>query len=596
MYVVHVDIDQLTAIIRTLREEGSDTTTIEAKKASGGMPSDLVTTMSAFANTPGGGVVVLGLDESDGFSAAGVFDATKAKSAMASMARQALDPPVTLTVDTFDLEGAHLMVAEIHEAPASLKPCRVRTTGRAYLRAYDGDYIMSELEVQGFVANRARPGFDRQAVVEATIDDLDPDLLSTYRETCRTSSTTLSRFDDQELLLRTGVLLADGHPTLAGLLALGRYPQQYAPNLVIRASVAPRPGDPSGTRASDVRNFDGPLPTILDEATRWVQLNTRRRVRFGDDGHGRDEPEYPTEAVRELIANALVHRDIGPHTASYAISLTLEHNQLVLSNPGGLWGITVDRLGHDRISSARNSLLLSIAQNVRSPRGRRVVEGLATGIRTVLDTLAASGMVPPAFHDQGVRFTVRVPNHALLATEDLDWLAVVASNRALSDTQRHALVAMRHGRIWTNKTFREDFPRDSTVARADLQGLVDAGLAVAEGTRGGRVYSLAAELGQSRAVEPDLFAGLLDEHARPKEMSPSHTPVRETNEPGILAVLANGQMSVAEIVSRTGLTPRQVKYALSRLRGRGLVSLDGRQGVHDSVYRLLDGSTPSPSD
>lgn len=44
MCVVHVDIDQLTTIVGTLREEGSDTTTIEAKKAAGGMPSDLAGT------------------------------------------------------------------------------------------------------------------------------------------------------------------------------------------------------------------------------------------------------------------------------------------------------------------------------------------------------------------------------------------------------------------------------------------------------------------------------------------------------------------------------------------------------------------------
>jgi hypothetical protein len=47
MCVVHVDLDGLTTIVRTLREEGSDTTTIEAKRASGGMPTDLARSMSA---------------------------------------------------------------------------------------------------------------------------------------------------------------------------------------------------------------------------------------------------------------------------------------------------------------------------------------------------------------------------------------------------------------------------------------------------------------------------------------------------------------------------------------------------------------------
>ena len=57
--------------------------------------------------------------------------------------------------------------------------------------------------------------------------------------------------------------------------------------------MAPRTDDPPGTRASDVRRFDGPLPMVLDEARAWVRRNTRTRVRFITDGQGRDEPELP---------------------------------------------------------------------------------------------------------------------------------------------------------------------------------------------------------------------------------------------------------------------------------------------------------------
>ena len=592
MYFVDVDSPDLAAIVRALREEGSDTTSIEVKLATGGFPSDLARTLSAFANTPGGGIVILGLDEHDGFAARGVYDEAQAQSTMASVARQALDPPVTLTTSVYDFENARVVVAEIDEAPASHKPCRLKASGKAYLRAYDGDYQMSELEMQAFVANRDQPRFDRQIVADATIDDLDGDLLTIYRETCRASSTSLSRFDDHEILLRTGVVAGDdARPTLAGLLALGKYPQQYAPNLVIQASVAPGPGDPPGTRAADARKFDGPLPVMLDEATRWVQRNTRTRVRFGEDGHGRDEPEYPVEAVRELIANALVHRDLGPHAMAYPVSLRLEHNQLVISNPGGLWGITLDRLGREHVSSARNDILLRIAQNVRSAGGRRVVEAIASGIPTVLSSLANAGMVPPTFHDQGIRFTVRVPNHALLAAEDLNWLAQFTPGHTLSDTQRHALVAMRHGRRWTNRTFREVFPKDSTAARADLQGLVDAGLAIAEGENRGREYMLApgiagaSETASRSDGQREHHGGMAD--SGPVEERRTRLPRTQTEET-VRAALRDGPLPVTELASVTGLTRRQVEYALKSLRERGTVSLDGAQGVRDSRYRLSE--------
>jgi ATP-dependent DNA helicase RecG len=585
-----VDADAVLALIADLREEGSDTTSVEVKTAAGGMPGDLSRTISAFANTPGGGTVILGVDERSGFAVRGVYDAAQAQAALASMARQALEPPILVEVTSSVVEGSVVVVARVGEAPASLKPVRVKSSGKAYLRGYDGDYEMSKLEEQAFIANRDHPRFDQQAAAGATFDDLDSALLANYTETCRSSSSALAGFSRNELLLRTGVTTPEGGVTVAGLLALGKYPQQFLPNVVVQASVAPRPGDPPGTRASDVRKFDGPLPLIMDELTRWVQRNTRTRVRFGEDGHGRDEPEYPVEAVRELISNALVHRDLGPHAMPYAVSVVLESNQLVISNPGGLWGITVDRLGRERVSSARNDRLLRIAQNVRTIDGRRVVEAIASGIPTVLDSLAKAGMVPPAFHDQGIRFTVRVPNHALLAEEDLDWLAEVARDHALSDTQRHALVAMRHGRRWTNSAFRVDFPRDSTQARSDLQGLVEAGLAVAEGDRGGRTYSIAPDLDERGADrELDLFEGLDDvEPDRPIERLPVDRSAgnRSANAARLLELLASGPKSAADLMAGSGLSRRQVLYALEFLRESQDVVLLGRRGVHASVYTL----------
>jgi ATP-dependent DNA helicase RecG len=163
---------------------------------------------------------------------------------------------------------------------------------------------------------------------------------------------------------------------------------------------------------------------------------------------------------------------------------------MVVSNPGGLWGITVDRLGEVGVTSARNGHLLRICQNVRTREGNRVVEALASGIPAVLNSLRRAGMVPPRFHDQGISFTVAVPNHALLAAEDLEWLAALPSADLLSDRQRHALVAMRHGTVWTNQSFRETFPMDPREARKELAGLVEVGLAVAEGERRGRLYRL----------------------------------------------------------------------------------------------------------
>ncbi|TDU06640.1 ATP-dependent DNA helicase RecG [Streptomyces sp. 846.5] len=579
-----MDLATLRALIEDLRAEGSDTAEVEVKAAAGGFPDSLAPTLSAFGNTPGGGLVVLGLDEQAGFRATGVYDVAACKGALASLARQGLEPPVAVELNDLDVDGARIVVAQVHEVAAAVKPCRVRRTGRAYLRAYDGDYELAQTEEQSFLAHREAPRFDQAPVAGASRRDLDPALLPGYLANCRLASPALARFDDEEVLVRTGVTVdEEGRPSTAGLLALGSYPQQYFPNFVIQAHIAPDPTSPPGTRAIDSRTFDGPIPLMLDEALRWVQRNTRTRIRFGADGHGRDEAEYPVDAVRELLSNALVHRDLGPHAFGEAITLSLEQHQLVLGNPGGLWGLTVDRLGRTGVTSARNGWLLRICQRIRFGTDQRVVEALATGIPTILASLAAAGMTPPRFHDRAVGFTVRIPNHTLLDASDLTWLAGLPEATQLGDLQRHALVAMRHGVTWTNRTLREAFPMDSRQALDVLSGLVATGLVEAVGERGGRVYRYAGagtEVAERVVVEP----------RPPRTEAPAaRRAAGRRNLEAIHRQLAVGPATIAEIVEATALTQRQVHYALSIMRTEGSARMKGGPGTQSSRYELVTG-------
>lgn len=576
MYIVHVHERELALLIADLRAEGNDLAEVEVKRAATGFPQNVAPTLSAFGNTPGGGLVIFGLDERDAFEADGVYDVAACKKAIASSVRNSVDPPLTVSVENFEFEGAQIVVAVVSELAASVKPCRVRANGRAYLRSYDGDYALSELEEQAFIANRVTPRFDQEAVAGAAPDDLDTELVDHYCRTAREASPTLAKFDRNELLFRTGVLVgSDRVPSAAGILTLGIYPQQFFPNLVIQASVTPRADDPPGTRVSDARRFDGPIPAMLDEAVRWVARNSRTRIRFGEDGTGRDEPEYPLVAVRELLSNALVHRDLGPYALGKAITLRVTEDQLILSNPGGLYGITAERLGKTGVTSARNGYLVRICQYVRTAAGNRVVEALATGIPTVLKSLSAAGMVPPRFHDQGIKFTVRMPSHALVGAADVAWLGRVTKGFSLDDTQRHVLVQMKRGAVFTNKSLREAFPMDSRDATRLLSDLVDLGLAEAHGERRGRIYTLDDALSGQMSLPGDNES----------------TPDTETQ---VLTALNGGPLSRKDIEDRTGLSHRQVQYALQALRESGQVELRGRKGSRKSVYTITDPGALHP--
>ncbi len=563
MKVLDLSLAELLDIVRT---EGSDVTHIEAKRALT-YPESVPATLSAFANTPGGGVLLLGVDEMRGFAASGVADPVDFQKRLANQARQALDPPISPSISHEVIEGGDVVIARVPELQPDHKPCRVTATEAGYLRSYDGDYRLSAQEEQAFLANRGTPRFDREAVPGTSVHDLDPALLEAYLTACRERSERLAGAERETVLARTGVIDEQGRLTVAGLYSLGSYPQQHFPSLMIVARAAPLHTDPPGTRAGDLGAFDGPLPEMLERAMAWVRRNTSSRVRFGPDGHATDEPTYPPEAIRELIANALVHRDLGLHSQGESVNIVLEPNKLVISNPGGLWGLTVDQLGKTTGGISRNQALYGICRDVRTPGGRRVIEGVGSGIEAVRRSLHLAGMTPPTFLDSGIRFTALVPNHAVLGQGDLEWVASLPNTEGLGDVPRHVLATMRAGAEWSNKALRDVFPMDSTVARAMLLDLVARGLVERAGEGRATTYRLATEppvqilerRGRARIAPGDLLPALASDQTR----------------------------TVHDIVALTGYTPRQVRHGLDKLVEQGRVIRSRTRDVRGAQYALV---------
>ena len=279
-YIPAVDLHLLIA---ELRSGGGDATNVEVKAAAGGLPSSIDRSLSALSNLPGGGVIILGLDERMGFRPVPI-NLPALKQGLASTARRCSPPAVVDFTDEV-ADGHRVVVGRVRECAASAKPCRTGS-GRAYLRGRG-----------------------------------------------------LARFDDTDMLLHGGVMHPSGHLTVAGLLTLGLHPQRWFPQYVVRAATEPHASDSDRVRARDVRVFDGPIPRILNDILRWAAGTFDTRMESTSDGHVLDVPEYPLEAFRELIANALVHRDLDAWSEGLAIEVRHRRDRLVESPSIG-WGRT----------------------------------------------------------------------------------------------------------------------------------------------------------------------------------------------------------------------------------------------------------------
>jgi ATP-dependent DNA helicase RecG len=155
-----------------------------------------------------------------------------------------------------------------------------------------------------------------------------------------------------------------------------------------------------GERFIDNKRIEGTISQMLEGTLTFVRRNMKVKTIVTEDGKRADKPEYPIKAVREIILNALIHRDYSVHTNHSPIRLVMYENRLELENPGGLYGrITIDDLG--KVSADTRNPYLAGALEIMTETENRF-----SGIPTVIAELKKADMPAPVFIDRRGVFKV----------------------------------------------------------------------------------------------------------------------------------------------------------------------------------------------
>ncbi|WEV72553.1 ATP-binding protein [Bifidobacterium sp. ESL0790] len=426
-----------------MRAIGSDTQTCEVKESVSKIPATLVETLSAFSNGDGG-IIILGISERKGFTPAPKFNAKSMRDALISQCNK-LTPIVRPTVKILPFENAQIVYAQVPEILPKDKPCYITTRGcyqGSFIRTGDGDMRLSSYEVDRLLEEHSQPDFDDDIVPTATIDDLDTQLLSAFLSRQRElHPRILGTKDDESILLDLHVIRQDNRkqvrPTLAGLMALGKFPQRFFPRLNVTFTAFPgttkteRTSD--GKRFLDTQTIIGPIPIMVADTLTALQRNTRTGAVI-EGAFRKDVPDYPVGAVREAVSNALMHRDYSPDARGSQVQVNLFADRLEILNPGGLFGaVTVRTLGHDGVSASRNQWLSNILETTPYPDGGYVVENRGTGYREIEDQLQHALMSPPRPKDAIAYFSLTMDKRHITASE--------SSQRSDTDID-HAILEM----------------------------------------------------------------------------------------------------------------------------------------------------------
>ena len=505
----------LAALLDRLR--GRESLEVEFKRGKGGLPTDLWPTVSAFANTNGGWILVGVREAEDG---TGILDDLKNPDARLQdfynqiRNRQKISHAVCGPHDAAVEHLGGKAVLVIRVPAASLKDRPVYVDGNpyegTYLRRNTGDYTCTEQEVKRMMREASDVTADSAILDRYTLDDLDLGALARYRRRYQTENpgSPWNGYDDLPFLQKLGAHRRDRNTdregiTVAGLLLFGTREALREWRGRHRIDFRRLPGDSDAherwtDRVLWEEHLFGAFETLYPRLV--ADLPNPFRLR-----EGARRGEGPAQvAMREALVNLLVHADYSETDAS----LVLRHDQgCRFTNPGSSRVPKHDLLTGDR-SNPRNPNLVAAFRYIG------LADEAGTGIPKILQAWRQLGLKAPDIEvgTERYEFSIRLRYIHFLSEEDRAWLDALGAPRP--EPQQLALVhAKEHGSV-DNPQLCKLTGQHSTDAGKTLTGLRDEDLLVSKGTGRGTYYELAVA---SRAAldsvresasgedQPDLF-------------------------------------------------------------------------------------------
>ena len=191
------------------------------------------------------------------------------------------------------------------------------------------------------LAERSRAGdvtFDQRSVGGTAVGDLDVELFrSTYLPAAVDADVLAENERSFEQQLASLGLLdsRSGEARVLGLLLVGFDSSAFIPSAYLQ--FVRYEGSDQASNVVDQEELRGNLIEILDTLARILSANVRTALREAGGLRQEDQPDYPLNALRELVLNAITHRDYE-HFHAPARILWFD-DRVEITSPGGPFGV-----------------------------------------------------------------------------------------------------------------------------------------------------------------------------------------------------------------------------------------------------------------
>ena len=422
---------------------------------------DYLKWVCGFSNAQGG-VIFIGKD--DNGKVVGISGYKKLMDDIPNKIRNAMG--ITAEVNLHEEEGKYFI--EIVTHPYSV-PISVR--GRYYYRSGSTKQELTGAALNEFLLKKSGKTWDDVIEARATFDDIDEKTIKIFLAASQNTG-RLPENDGLDLpdLFEKLRLTENGQLKRAAIILFGKDPGKFYPSIYVKIGRFGKDDTDIIFQETEEGNLIMLLQAVLN------QLNHKFLIRsIGFEGmHRIEKGEYPLAAIREMLLNALVHRNY----MGAPIQIRVYDDKISIWNEGSLpAGLTLAALKRSHSSRPRNPIIADV-----SFKGG-YIDAWGRGTIKILDTCKEAELPEPEMQEQDGGFSITLFKNNL-TQEHLTKLG-------LNDRQVKAIIFVKENGKITNKDYQSLNDCSRNTASNDLADLVQRGLFIPSDIKGaGAFYQL----------------------------------------------------------------------------------------------------------
>jgi len=350
---------------------------------------EAIETAAAFANTKGGSIFI---GVSDSGKIRGVMLGKETLRNWVNQVSQSTEPRVIPGVENMKIENKDVVTIQIKEFP--IKP--VSAKGKCFRRVGNSNRVMTPQEIADMHINSTGMSWDIMPAKDISIKDLDLKKIKKYiKKASNTGRKKISGEEKPLQVLEKLGLIKKEQVSWAALLLFGKDDKHFLHQAGIHCGRFKEE-----TIVIDDRIIVGAIINQVDEVMDFIRKNINVKFVMTGEPTREESWDYPLEALREAVINAVCHRD---YTIPSNVEIRIYDDRLIIRNPGGLpLGITIDDLHKPHSSVLRNKGIGGVLYDIGW------IEQWGSGIEKMCKACSKAGLPEPQFEEyQGFRVTFR---------------------------------------------------------------------------------------------------------------------------------------------------------------------------------------------